>query len=186
MKAVLKSLMDFGRSRPAEPTKPVETPVAEITQEELDMAARVASHQPPKPKRQMVDAADIPPPNTLAEMPAVLDATVDEPSPADDNDPALQEQVLEAIKTVRDPEIPVNLVDLGLIYVLNVSTSGKVFVEMTLTTPNCPSAAALPNQVREAALEVAGVTAAKVKVVFSPPWHQDMMSEDAKLELGLF
>ncbi len=109
---------------------------------------------------------------------------VERPEP-DGGDPALQEQVLEALKTVRDPEIPVNLVDLGLIYELIVNRDGTVYVEMTLTTPACPVAGALPDQVKEAIAAVPGVQDARVKLVWTPPWTQERMSEEAKLELGL-
>jgi FeS assembly SUF system protein len=108
---------------------------------------------------------------------------VERPEP-DGGDPALQEQVIEALKTVRDPEIPVNLVDLGLIYELIVNRDGTVYVEMTLTTPACPVAGALPGQVQEAVAGVPGVREARVKLVWTPPWTQDRMSEEAKLELG--
>src|SRR5579864_332722 len=109
---------------------------------------------------------------------------VERPEP-DGGDAALQERVIEAIKTVRDPEIPVNLVDLGLIYDLVVNRDGTVYVEMTLTTPACPVAGALPGQVRDAVAAVPGVQDARVKLVWSPPWTKDRMSEEAKLELGL-
>jgi len=104
---------------------------------------------------------------------------------ADAGDPELRDRVLEALKTVRDPEIPVNLVDLGLIYELQVNRDGTVYVEMTLTTPSCPVAGALPGQVQQAVSSVPGVTEARVKLVWTPPWTQDRMSEEAKLELGL-
>ena len=93
--------------------------------------------------------------------------------------------MLEALKTVRDPEIPVNLVDLGLIYELIVNKDGTVYVEMTLTTPACPVAGALPGQVKDAVAAVDGVNEARVKLVWTPPWTRDRMSEEAKLELGL-
>ncbi len=109
---------------------------------------------------------------------------VERPEP-DAGDPELQERVLEALKTVRDPEIPVNLVDLGLIYELIVRKDGTVYVEMTLTTPACPVAGALPGQVQQAVAAVAGVNDVRVKLVWTPPWSQDRMSEEAKLELGL-
>jgi FeS assembly SUF system protein len=109
---------------------------------------------------------------------------VERPEP-DGGDPALQGQVVEALKTVRDPEIPVNLVDLGLIYELQVNKNGTVYVEMTLTTPACPVAGALPGQVQEAIAAVPGVSEVRVKLVWSPPWTRDRMSEEAKLELGL-
>ena len=109
---------------------------------------------------------------------------VERPEP-DEGDAALQEKVVEALKTVRDPEIPVNLVDLGLIYELIVNRDGTVYVEMTLTTPACPVAGALPGQVRDAIAAVPGVQDARVKLVWTPPWTKDRMTEEAKLELGL-
>jgi FeS assembly SUF system protein len=109
---------------------------------------------------------------------------VERPEPGE-NDPALMARVVEALKTVRDPEIPVNLIDLGLIYELIVNRDGTVYVEMTLTTPACPVAGALPDQVKEAVGAVEGVTDARVKLTWTPPWTRDRMSEEAKLELGL-
>ena len=105
--------------------------------------------------------------------------------PEGEDDPALLEPVLEALKTVRDPEIPVNLVDLGLIYELIVKQGGIVFVEMTLTTPACPVAQSMPGEVETAIAAVPGVNEVRVKLVWSPPWDKDRMSEEAKLELGL-
>lgn len=115
---------------------------------------------------------------------AEADEDVERPEP-DGGDPALQEKVIEALKTVRDPEIPVNLVDLGLIYELITNKDGTVYVEMTLTTPACPVAGALPNQVQQAVAAVPGVTDSRVKLVWTPPWTKERMSEEAKLELGL-
>ncbi|HUZ72064.1 MAG TPA: iron-sulfur cluster assembly protein [Stellaceae bacterium] len=109
---------------------------------------------------------------------------VERPDPGD-SDPVLKSRVLDALKTVRDPEIPVNLIDLGLIYELIVNRDGTVYVEMTLTTPACPVAGALPDQVKEAVSAVEGVTDARVKLTWTPPWTRDRMSEEAKLELGL-
>jgi len=109
---------------------------------------------------------------------------VERPEP-DAGDPALQARVLEALKTVRDPEIPVNLVDLGLIYELMVRRDGTVYIEMTLTTPACPVAGSLPGQVQQAVAAVEGVSDVRVKLVWSPPWSRDRMTEEAKLELGL-
>jgi len=105
--------------------------------------------------------------------------------PDGEDDAALLEPVLEALKTVRDPEIPVNLVDLGLIYELIVKKGGIVFVEMTLTTPACPVAQSMPGEVEAAVAAVPGVNEVRVKLVWSPPWDRDRMSEEAKLELGL-
>jgi FeS assembly SUF system protein len=106
------------------------------------------------------------------------------PSSTETNEELLP-SVLEALKTVRDPEIPVNLVDLGLIYELIVNKDGIVYIEMTLTAPSCPVAGELPGQVKEAIEAVDGVNDVRVKLVWSPPWDKDRMSEEAKLELGL-
>ncbi len=95
------------------------------------------------------------------------------------------EPVLEALKTVQDPEIPVNLVDLGLIYELIVKKGGIVFVEMTLTTPACPVAQSMPGEVEAAIVTVPGVSEVRVRLVWTPPWDKDRMTEEAKLELGL-
>ena len=105
--------------------------------------------------------------------------------PEGEDDPQLMESVLEALMTVRDPEIPINLVDLGLIYELIVKKGGIVFVEMTLTTPACPVAQSMPGEVETAVRAVPGVNEARVKLVWSPPWDRDRMSEEAKLELGM-
>lgn len=105
--------------------------------------------------------------------------------PEGEDDLALFDPVMEALKTVQDPEIPVNLVELGLIYELLVRKGGIVFVEMTLTTPSCPVAQSMPSEVKNAVSAVPGVEDVRVKLVWTPPWTQDRMSEEAKLELGL-
>ena len=106
------------------------------------------------------------------------------------NDPAraaeLEPRVIAAIKTVFDPEIPVNVYDLGLIYEVIVTADAEVGVRMTLTAPNCPAAQWLPGQVEQKSTAVEGVTRAVVDVVFDPPWTKDRMSEAAKLQLGLW
>jgi FeS assembly SUF system protein len=94
-------------------------------------------------------------------------------------------KVIEALKTVFDPEIPVNIYEMGLIYEVIVDAGGQVGVKMTLTAPNCPAAQSLPVEVRDKARTVEGVTDAKVEVVWDPPWTKDMMSDVAKLELGM-
>jgi FeS assembly SUF system protein len=106
------------------------------------------------------------------------------PAPADAR--PLEERVIEALKTVHDPEIPVNIYELGLIYTLDVGGDGSVAVAMTLTTPHCPAAASLPADVERAVQAVPGVGAVKVEVVWEPPWSKDRMSEAAQLELGFF
>jgi FeS assembly SUF system protein len=107
---------------------------------------------------------------------------VPDPATAD----KLSVAILAAIKTVFDPEIPVNIHDLGLIYEVIVTKDAVVGVRMTLTAPACPAAQWLPGQVQEKVKAVDGVTDAIVDVVFDPPWNKDMMSEVAKLELGMF
>jgi FeS assembly SUF system protein len=94
--------------------------------------------------------------------------------------------VMEAIGTVYDPEIPVNIRELGLIYDVVVDRDKRVGVRMTLTAPACPAAQSLPVEVKSKAAAVAGVTEARVEIVWDPPWTKDMMSEAAKLELGLW
>jgi FeS assembly SUF system protein len=97
-----------------------------------------------------------------------------------------EDRVIEAIATVFDPEIPVNIYELGLIYAIDLHEGGRVKIEMTLTAPNCPSAQELPLQVREAVAAVPGVTDAEVEIVWDPPWDMSRMSEDARLALNMF
>ena len=96
----------------------------------------------------------------------------------------MYDQIIEAIKQVYDPEIPVNIFELGLIYEVRIDETGKVDVTMTLTAPSCPAAGMLPGEVEEKVRTVAGVSDVSVEVTFDPPWDQSMMSEEAKLELG--
>ncbi len=116
--------------------------------------------------------------------PAADDEEVERPGGGED-DPALMGPVLEALKTVRDPEIPMDLVELGLIYELIVKKGGIVYVEMTLTTPACPVAASMPGEVEAAIRGVSGVDDVRVKLVWTPPWGPERMSEEARLELGM-
>lgn len=97
---------------------------------------------------------------------------------------ALQESIVEVLKTVYDPEIPVNVYDLGLIYRIEVLADSRVEIDMTLTAPNCPAAEFIMEDVRMRVEGVTGVTAATVNLVFEPEWDKDMMSDEAKLELG--
>ncbi len=96
----------------------------------------------------------------------------------------LQKQIIAKLKTIYDPEIPVDVYELGLIYDIDVSNEGKVHIVMTLTSPNCPSAEQIPHEVEEKAKMVEGVKAVTVQLTFDPPWDKDMMSEQAQLELG--
>ncbi|MDN4163908.1 SUF system Fe-S cluster assembly protein [Cytophagales bacterium LB-30] len=96
----------------------------------------------------------------------------------------LRDKVLQAIKSVYDPEIPVDIYELGLIYEINVFPVNNVYVLMTLTSPSCPSAEQIPGEVEQRIKEIEGVQDVKVEITFDPPYTQDMMSEAAKLELG--
>jgi FeS assembly SUF system protein len=116
--------------------------------------------------------------------PATAETEAERPDGGED-DPVLMAPVLEALKTVRDPEIPMDLVELGLIYELIVKKGGTVYVEMTLTTPACPVAASMPDEVETAIRAVSGVTDVRVKLVWTPPWGPERMSEEARLELGM-
>jgi len=98
---------------------------------------------------------------------------------------SLRDQVIAALKKVYDPEMPVNIYELGLIYNCDVAADGQVALKMTLTAPNCPVAGTLPGDVERAVRAVAGVTGVKLDLVFDPPWTKDRMSEAAKLALGL-
>lgn len=97
---------------------------------------------------------------------------------------ALGEKIIEALRTIYDPEIPVNIFELGLIYKIDVEDDNRVKVDMTLTSPHCPVAEILPEEVRQKVYAVDGVTDAEVGVVWDPPWNPSMMSEEAQLELG--
>ncbi len=97
---------------------------------------------------------------------------------------ALQEKIVEALRSCYDPEIPVNIYDLGLIYDTRVEPSGRVFVQMTLTAPGCPAAGTLPGEVEDKITVLPMVAEVKVDVVWDPPWIKDRMSEAAKLQLG--
>ena len=97
---------------------------------------------------------------------------------------ALQERIIEALKTVYDPEIPVNIYDLGLIYRIELMDDGRVEVDMTLTAPNCPADDFIMEDVRMRVEGITGITAATINLVFEPEWDKEMMSEEAKLELG--
>ncbi len=96
----------------------------------------------------------------------------------------IEEKIIAILKTVYDPEIPVNIYDLGLIYKVDLQDDGEVILDMTLTAPNCPAADFIMEDVRQKVDSVEGVTSSVVNLVFEPEWDKDMMSEEAKLELG--
>ena len=96
-----------------------------------------------------------------------------------------EEEIVKVLKTVYDPEIPVNIYDLGLIYKVDIDDDKNVSLDMTFTAPNCPAADFIMDDVREKVESIAGVKSAQINVVFEPEWNKDMMTEEAKLELGL-
>ena len=95
-----------------------------------------------------------------------------------------EDRIVEVLKTVYDPEIPVNIYDLGLIYKIDLQDDGDVSIDMTLTAPNCPAADFIMEDVRQKVDSVEGVNSSVINLVFEPEWDKDMMSEEAKLELG--
>lgn len=97
---------------------------------------------------------------------------------------ALENNIITGLKEIFDPEIPVDIFELGLIYEVKIKADGYVEIDMTLTSPNCPVAESLPVDVKNKVESVEGVAEAKVNIVFDPPWDKDMMSEEAQLELG--
>jgi FeS assembly SUF system protein len=121
---------------------------------------------------------DATPPNTIW--------TPDGEKPVEGSDLPNEDTLIEAIATVYDPEIPVNIYELGLIYTVEIDDGGGVKVEMTLTAPACPSAQELPEQVQNAVLTVPGVTSCHVETVWDPPWDPSRMTEEARLQLNMF
>ena len=97
----------------------------------------------------------------------------------------IKNKIVEEIKKIYDPEIPVNIYELGLIYKIEVDNKNKVNINMTLTSPNCPVAESLPKEVKDNIMKVEGVSDVNLNLVWEPPWNKDMMSEAAKLELNL-
>jgi FeS assembly SUF system protein len=112
-----------------------------------------------------------------------LDKAVEQKA-SDASVPDLRDKVLAAIKSVYDPEIPVDIYELGLIYEISVYPVNNVYIQMTLTSPSCPSAEVIPGEVEQKIKEIDGVNDVKIELTFDPPYSQDMMSEAAKLELG--
>jgi len=105
---------------------------------------------------------------------------------AEGRDPTgLRERLIAALRTIYDPELPVNICDLGLIYALDLDAGGRVDIRMTLTAPGCPVAQSFPAQVEQSVRAVAGVSDARVEIVWEPPWEPSRMTEAARLQLGL-
>jgi FeS assembly SUF system protein len=132
----------------------------------------------------------IPLPSFPPEPPAGAPAEAPAPAPAADPGPVpveeLRDKVVEALTTCYDPEIPVNIYELGLVYDLDVTPEGAVAIRMTLTSPACPVAGSLPPEVEQKVRAVPGVRSARVEVVWEPPWTMERMSEAARVQLGFF
>jgi FeS assembly SUF system protein len=131
----------------------------------------------------IVPLADVPAPSPPETAPALAE---DSFSPDPLNTLKFQPALVEAVSKVFDPEIPVNIYELGLVYALEVDTNSNVQVRMTLTAPACPAAQTIPIDVERRIREVAGVNEVKVKIVWDPPWTREKMSEAAKLSLGMY
>ena len=116
----------------------------------------------------------------------MMDAPAESTALSQDELNALTDQLVEKLKTVYDPEIPVDIYELGLIYKVDVSDDKDVAIEMTLTAPGCPVAGEMPDWVRDAVLSVEGVRSCDVNLVFDPPWDPSRMSDEAKLQLNMF
>ena len=127
-----------------------------------------------------LETPNIEAPNSV-EAPASIEAPISVEAPTN-----LEAPIIDVLHTCFDPEIPVDIYELGLIYGIDVQPSGEVNIRMTLTSPGCPVAGSLPGEVEEKVRAVPGVTAAKVELVWDPPWCMDNMSEAAKLQLGMF
>jgi FeS assembly SUF system protein len=140
----------------------------------------------PKPQRIPLELDQ--PPEVQGLPPASQPAAAGEPAsvtePIDIAD--VKDKIIAALRTCFDPEIPVNIYELGLIYEIDVDPNGEIRIQMTLTSPACPAAGSLPPEVRAKTKAVPGVKNAQVDVVWDPPWTPDRMSEAAKLQLGLF
>lgn len=99
---------------------------------------------------------------------------------------SIKQLIVEALRTIYDPEIPVNIYEIGLVYEVTVDSGGAARIVMTLTSPSCPAAESLPPEVERTVAAVEGVSSAKVEITWDPPWDPEMMSEAARLELGMF
>jgi FeS assembly SUF system protein len=126
------------------------------------------------------------PPSAAAPSPAPTPPSAPDASTAPADVGAIEEKIIAALRTCYDPEVPVNIYEMGLIYDLDVSPSGEVVVRMTLTSPACPVAGSLPPEVQAKVAAIPGIRSAKVDLVWEPPWTPERMSEAAKLELGMF
>ena len=143
-----------------------------------------ASSAPDKPERPRLGAEDVRPERQKDYLEGFLSQKPAETS-AGEPGGAIYDAVIEALKEIYDPEIPVNIYDLGLVYNVEVGNEAHVLVTMTLTTPNCPVAESMPGEIEMRVGAVPGVGSAEVALVWDPPWDPQKMSDEAKLELGM-
>ena len=142
--------------------------------------ARSSAEVAPEPVTPVAPVAPEPPVSAVTPVPPAS------PAPAGPADPAeLRERIVDVLKTVYDPEIPVNIYEIGLVYRLDVTPEGQVGVQMTLTSPMCPVAESLPPEVEAKIADVPGVIGVKLDLVWEPPWNPSMMSEEARLLLNI-
>jgi FeS assembly SUF system protein len=160
---------------PPDTPRPADPPSAPA----LEIPAVAAPTPFTPPEAWNTEALTAPRPEVTSDQP-----TIGPPDP--DRTAALQSAIVDVLKTVYDPEIPVDIYELGLIYEIIVDAASRVLVRMTLTSPACPSAQQLPSEARFKVKAVPGVTDAWVEIVWEPPWDKDRMSEAAKLQLGIY
>ena len=171
-----------GPAVPARPDEGTVSPTAPASEQDNPLAAmEVEAPDVPKAADYSLNVG------ALLEPPPAPAGGTSQIGPKDEGRTAeLTPKVVEAISTVYDPEIPVNIYELGLIYRIEADADSRVKVDMTLTSPACPSAQQLPSEVRYKVKAIEGVTDAFVDVVWEPAWTKDLMSEDAKIALGMF
>ena len=184
-------------SRPADASTgaPVSRPAPGATTKTTATGAVIPSHvdgsapppQAAQPESSIFDTSALTDPEPAS---PVAPEAPPEPAPAFDADPVrtleLKPQIVEQLSTVYDPEIPVNIYELGLIYDIGVNKDGVAVIQMTLTAPGCPAAVTLPAEVQGKVKSIEGVSNARVDLVWEPPWDKDRMSDAAKLQLGIF
>lgn len=155
-----------------------------IPVEPSGLAARERVVEPTPPPVEPV-APPAPEPETIEPVSVAQPPEPEPVAPGSDEDERIRSRVVDALHTIFDPEIPVDIYELGLIYAVDVRPDRTVNIRMTLTSPNCPAAQSLPSEVEVKASAVEGVDRADVEVVFEPPWTPDLMSDEARLELNI-
>ena len=176
-------------SRPAPTQTTKTTATGTVIPSHVDGSAPPPQAAAPAPESSMFDTSALTDPDPASPPGAVPPPASEEPAPVD-ADPVrtleLTPMIVEQLSTVYDPEIPVNIYELGLIYDIAVSKDGLAVIQMTLTAPGCPAAITLPAEVQGKVKALDGITNARVDLVWEPPWDKDRMTDAAKLQLGIF